>query len=224
MCNVALEAPFQIFLTATVFSLYIIDITPSPYIGVYAQINLSWWPVFSTLVSLALILHSFLKTSAIVSNGHGKWFGIIILIPIFAFRMMAWTVCLIIFAEFSGSVFLSMIIAQAIGILVATKIPLCIEWIVLSIQSLVFPFPKLLSKNTNSLEVFLLLVVPGNVILMLLMTFILTLSCIDIFDTWGKYDQIILLTEDWFEIIFWTFFPIFVASILPLILLHYCLR
>ena len=159
-----------------------------------------------------------------MSNGHGKWFGIIILIPIFAFRMMAWTVCLIIFAEFSGSVFLSMIIAQAIGILVATKIPLCIEWIVLSIQSLVFPFPKLLSKNTNSLKVFLLLVVPGNVILMLLMTFILTLSCIDIFDTWGKYDQIILLTEDWFEIIFWTFFPIFVASILPLILLHYCLR
>ena len=145
----ALEAPFQVFLTITMISLNIIQANLSSYQSTYVSIDLNWLPVVSISLSAIAIFTSLLRTSAELFKGK-SWIGIFaIVFPIFVFRMVTWQILMILLADLTFVVLAVVILSNTALLLIIQKNSVSFEPFSYAVLSLVFPMSKLISKSKN---------------------------------------------------------------------------
>ena len=88
----AIEAPFQIMLTATLMSLGVLKLPGTEhqtFKNAYGfEIDFIWWPVVSSIISLIGILFGTLWMFEPIVKETGKIIGYAIFIPIFLFRQI----------------------------------------------------------------------------------------------------------------------------------------
>jgi hypothetical protein len=87
---VAIEAPFQIMLTATLISLGVLKLPgteQNSFKNAYGfEIDFQWWPVATTILSFLGILFGTLWMFSPIVKETGKVVGYLTFIPIFLFR------------------------------------------------------------------------------------------------------------------------------------------
>ncbi len=210
----ALEAPLQVFLTATMLSM---NINPPSY-----QSNfLKWLPVISMLVSLITIFISLLKTAAEVLK-HETWLcRLAIVIPIFVFRMMAWQMLTILLADLIFVVVAAVIIANTSLLLILQKNGVSLEPFSYGVQSLVFPMSKLIFKSKeDASKIFGALIFAGNLILMTGLAIMLGLCSSEVYDPWNpNVKHSIIISKFWCFKIVYSMIPLFAAATLPLLVI-----
>jgi hypothetical protein len=214
---VALEAPLQVFLTATMLSM---NINPPSY-----QSNfLKWLPVVSMLVSLITIFISLLKTTADVLKNETWFFRLAIVIPIFVFRMVAWQLITILLADLIFVVIAAAIIVNTSLLLILQKNGVSLEPFSYGVQSLVFPMSKLISKSKeDATKIFGCLIISGNLILMTGLAIMLGLCSLEVYDAWNPNSSYsIVISKFWCFKIAYSMIPMCAAATVPLlVILHY---
>jgi len=211
---VALEAPLQVFLTATMLSM---NINPPSY-----QSNfLKWLPVVSMLVSLITIFISLLKTTAEALKDETWFFRLAIVIPIFVFRIMAWQLLTILLADLIFVVFATVIITNTSLLLILQKNGVSFEPFSYGVQSLIFPMSKLISKSKkDATKIFGLLIISGNLLLMTGLAILLGLCTLEVYDPWNpNSNNTIVISKFWCLKIAYSMIPIFAAATIPLMLI-----
>ena len=194
---------------------YNVDPSPSPYKGIYTNIDLSWWPIVSITFSVIAILISFLKISKAISSEHGKFYGLALFFPVFLFRMISWQVTVLLLAEntfwlFGIEVLLNLVIV-------------CLTWnedetfqlcICYAIQSGIFPMNKLIikQKEHSSLKTVFWMVTVGNFAILVALLVIFFAGLI------GPWNSNQLITEDWFKLIILSLIPLFFAASIPIVI------
>jgi hypothetical protein len=186
----------------------------------YASIDLSWLPIVSITFSVVTILVSFLKTATQIFPGNSIYLRVIILLSIFIFRMVTWICLVIILAEI---IFIPIGIVgfvNAAVLLIVQKRKISFEPVSFALQSLVFPFTKMISSNqdkNNAAKIFCALTVAGNFLLMIVLTVVFILCSLDIYNPWEvSLNNPILISKGWYKVIFWSILPLFVAATLPI--------
>ena len=188
-----------------------IDSSPSPYNGIYANIDLSWWPIVSITFSVIAILISFLKISKAVSSEHGKFYGLALFFPVFLFRMISWQVIVLLLAENTFWVFgISVLINLTIMCLTYNDEATFELSICYAAQSVIIPMNKLILKQNehSSLKTVFWMCTVGNlaVSVVLLVLFFASLNS-------NK-----LIPSDWFDLILLCLIPLFVAATVPILI------
>ncbi len=135
----------------------------------YATIDISWLPIVSITFSVMTILVSFLKTATHIFQDHPWYLRIVIFLSIFIFRMVTW-VCLVILLVELIFIPIGIIgIANAAIMLIVQKNNISLEPVSHALQSLVFPFTKMIPYNNqdkeNAKKIFIALTVFGNLLL-----------------------------------------------------------
>jgi hypothetical protein len=189
----------------------------------YASIDLSWLPIVSTTFSMVTILVSFLKTSTQNFQENTWYLRAVVFISIFIFRMGTWVCLVIILAELVFIPVGIVGITNAAVLLILQKNNISFEPISYALQSLVFPFRKMISDNhdkENAEKIFCSLTAIGNIILLIALTVLFVLCSLDIYNPWeASLKNPILISKAWFQVIFWSLLPMFVAATLPILIL-----
>jgi hypothetical protein len=200
----------------------IIDASPSPYNGVYASIDLRWWPILSISVSVLGILISFLKISGAISAEHGRWYGLTLFFPVFLFRIISWQFMVLLFAENIFWVLGISVLLNIVATCLTYKDEETLELrICYAIQSVIFPINKLIDKHDvrSSLKGVFWMCIVGNLMMMGILLLIYLLTLVDLFDPWNsKLVQPILVTKDWFEATVLFLIPVFLAATIPIVI------
>ena len=186
----------------------------------YATIDISWLPLVSITFSVMTILLSFLKTATHIFQDHPWYLRVVIFLSIFIFRMVTW-VCLVILLVELIFIPIGIIgIANAAIMLIVQKNNMSLETVSHALQSLVFPFTKIIPYNQekeSAKKIFIALTVFGNLLLAIALTVTFILCSVDIYNPWkANLNYPILISKPWFQVIFWSMLPMFVAATLPL--------
>jgi hypothetical protein len=186
----------------------------------YATIDISWLPLVSITFSVMTILVSFLKTTAHIFQDHPWYLRVVIFLSIFIFRMVTWVCLVILLVELTFIPMGLVGIMNAAVLLIAQKNNISFEPVSLALQSLVFPFTKMIPNNQDkesAKKIFIALTVFGNLLLAIALTVTFILCSVDIYNPWkANLNYPILISKPWFQVIFWSMIPMFVAATLPL--------
>ena len=189
----------------------------------YATIDLSWLPIVSITLSVVTILVSFLKTATHIFEDITWYLRVVIFLSIFIFRMATWVCLVIILVEIIFITILVVGIINAAVLLIVQKNNISFEPLSHALQSLVFPFTNMISDKQdkeNARKIFTSLTVFGNFFLAIVLTVIFILCSVDLYNPWkADLNYPILISKAWFQVIFWSMLPMFVAATLPLPLL-----
>jgi hypothetical protein len=72
----------------------------------------------------------------------------------------------------------------------------------------------------NAEKIFCSLTAIGNCILLIALTVLFVLCSLDIYNPWeASLKNPILISKAWFQVIFWSLLPMFVAATLPILIL-----
>jgi hypothetical protein len=134
--------------------------------------------------------------------------------------MATWICLVIILAELVFIPIVIVGITNATVLFIVQKNKISFEPVSHALQSLVFPFTKMISANQdkeNAAKIFCSLTVFGNAVLWIVLTAIFILCSLDIYNPWqAGLNNSILISKPWFHVIFWSLMPMFVAAALPL--------
>ncbi len=186
----------------------------------YATIDLSWMPIVSITFSVMTILVSFMKTATHIFQDHPWYLRVVIFLSIFIFRMVTWVCLVIILVELIFIPIGILGITNAAIMLTVQKNNIILEPVSHALQALVFPFTKMIpndQEKENAKNIFIAQTVFGNLLLAIVLTVTFILCSVDIYNPWKanlKYP--ILISKAWFNVIFWSMLPMFVAATLPL--------
>ncbi len=190
----------------------------------YANIDLSWLPILSITFSVMTILVAFLKKATHIFQDHPWYLRVVIFLSIFIFRMVTWVCLVILLVEL---IFIPMGIVgitNAAVMLIVQKNNISFEPVSHALQSLVFPFTKMIPSNEdkeNAKKIFIAQTVFGNLLLAIVLTGTFILCSVDIYNPWkANLSYPILISKPWFQAIFWSMLLMFVAATLPLPTLH----
>ena len=171
------------------------------------SINLSWWPIVSLIFSITSMLVTSLTTSKLFEQ---EWLQrVILLAPVFAFRLVAWQLIIILLADRAFLAVAAMVVLNYAVIFVLQKDQHNLEPLSAAILSFVFPTPKL-DQNVT-----LRMLVLGNVLLMISLTIAWSSKLHD----WWKPDMPTSISTGWIDIIFWSSITLFLAATFPLALI-----
>ncbi len=186
----------------------------------YANIDLSWLSIVSITFSALTILVYFLKTATHIFQDNTWYLRAVIFVSIFIFRMATWICLVIILAELVFIPIVIVGITNATVLFIVQKNKISFEPVSHALQSLVFPFTKMISANEdkeNAAKIFCSLTVFGNAVLWIVLTAIFIFCSLDIYNPWqAGLKNPILISKAWFHVIFWSLMPMFVAATLPL--------
>ena len=137
--------------------------------------------------------------------------------------MVTWVCLVIILVELIFIPIGIVGITNAAVLLIVQKNNISLEPLSHALLSLVFPFTKITSDKEakeNPNKIFILLTVFGNSVLAFVLTVVFILSLLDIYNPWkANLNYPILISKAWFQVIFWSMLPMFVAATLPLAVL-----
>ncbi len=186
----------------------------------YATIDLSWLPIVSITLSVVTILVSFLKTATHIFEDITWYLRNVIFLSIFIFRITTWVCLVIILVEIIFIPIVVVGITNAAVLLIVQKNHISFEPISHALQSIVFPFTSMASDKQdkeNDKKIFTSLTVFGNVFLAIVLTVVFILCSVDLYNPWkANLNYPILISKAWFQVIFWSMLPMFVAATLPL--------
>ncbi len=189
----------------------------------YASIDLSWLPIVSITFSVLTILVTFLKTARHIFQENTLYLCFVIFLSIFIFRMVTWICLVIILAELIFIPIGIVGITNTAVLLIAQKNSISFDPVSYALQSLVFPFTKMISANQdkeNAKKIFICLTIFGNFVIAAVLTLIFILCSVDIYNPWqDSVKNPILISKAQFQVIFWSLIPMFVAATLPLLIL-----
>jgi hypothetical protein len=185
-----------------------IPFSPKKMQVAYASIDLSWLPIVSITFSVMTILIAFLKTATHIFQDNAWYLRVVTLLSIFIFRMVTWVCLVIILVELIFIPIGIVGITNAAVLLMVQKNNISLEPLTHALQSLVFPFTKMVSDKEdkeNAKNIFILLTVFGNSVLAIGLTVTFILCSVDIYNPWkANLDYPILISKAWFQVIFWS--------------------
>jgi hypothetical protein len=185
----------------------IIKISTPDEIEANISINLSWWPIVSLIFSISSMLVTSLMTSNLFEQG---WLHkVILLAPVFVFRLAAWQLIIILLADKAFLAVVAMVVLNYAVIFVNQKDQNNYEPLSAAILSFVFPTPKLDQNVTHKMLVL------GNIVLMVSLTIARSLKLQD----WWKPNMATSLSTGWVDVIFWSSIALFLAATAPLALI-----
>jgi hypothetical protein len=134
--------------------------------------------------------------------------------------MVTWVCLVILLVELTFIPIGIFGIMNAAVLLIVQKNNISFEPVSLALQSLVFPFTKMIAYNQDkesAKKIFIALTVFGNLLLAIALTVTFILCSVDIYNPWkADLNYPILISKPWFQVIFWSMLPMFVAATLPL--------
>jgi hypothetical protein len=134
--------------------------------------------------------------------------------------MVTWVCLVILLVELTFIPIGIFGIMNAAVLLIVQKNNIIFEPVSLALQSLVFPFTKMIAYNQDkesAKKIFIALTVFGNLLLAIALTVTFILCSVDIYNPWkANLNYPILISKPWFQVIFWSMLPMFVAATLPL--------
>jgi hypothetical protein len=137
--------------------------------------------------------------------------------------MVTWICLVIILAELIFIPIGIVGITNTAVLLIAQKNSISFDPVSYALQSLVFPFTKMISANQdkeNAKKIFICLTIFGNFVIAAVLTLIFILCSVDIYNPWqDSVKNPILISKAQFQVIFWSLIPMFVAATLPLLIL-----
>ncbi len=118
----------------------IIKISTPDEIEANRSIYLSWWPIVSLIFSITSMLVTSLTTSKIFEQ---EWLQrVILLAPVFAFRLVAWQLIIILLADRAFLAVAAMVVLNYAVIFVLQKDQNNLDPLSAAILSFLFPIPK----------------------------------------------------------------------------------
>jgi hypothetical protein len=171
------------------------------------SIHLSWWPIVSLIFSITSMLVTSLTTSKLFEQ---EWLQrVILLAPVFAFRLIAWQLIVILLADRAFLAVAAMVVLNYSVIFVLQKNQNNFEPLSAAILSFLFPVSKL-DQNVT-----LKLLALGNVLLVISLTIAWSSK---LHDCW-RPDLPTSISTGWIDIIFWSSIALFLAATVPLALI-----
>jgi hypothetical protein len=188
------------------------------------EIDLSWFPIVSTCLSIIGILTGALWiVEPVEKETHGIT-GKITFIPIFFYRMLTWLIILIILHSFSVLAFACFAFLNWL-VLLFVQDQLEIDPVNHSLLSLIFPVYKLPSHEAESKissRIFFWMVLTGNSVLLAFNSVLFCLYYYGIYNPWIKSGSTrILIQEEVYRNIYQLVLTLFVAATLPIVLSHF---
>lgn len=185
------------------------------------ELDLSWFPIISTILSVIGILTGALWTVDPVGKETNSIIGKLTFIPIFFYRMLIWLLILIILDSFSVVVFvITAGLNMGVLLLVQGKTKLFIDPAKHALLSFIFPVYKLPSnKIASSVEMKILfwMVLIGNSMFLLAHGCIYCLYHFNVYNPWGNnLNNNLLVKEEWFKNINPLVIALFVSATLPI--------
>jgi len=175
------------------------------------KIDVSWFPIFTTILSAIGILFGGLWIVQPIIDETNWWIGKLAFLPIFFYRMLAWQIIIITLESFSLLVCVVFLSINCLVLYLVQK-KLTLEPINSSCLAIVFPMYKLPSVNIEakvSLKILFWLVLCGNFLLLSVYILIVLLHYFDLYNPWcSEGPEWHLFSEDFFT-----------KSILPMVVL-----
>jgi len=191
--------------------------------GFGISINMSWFPIVSTCLSVIGIITGALWIVRPVVKETNFVIGKLTFLPIFFFRMCLWLVFLILLHSFSAFIFIAFAGWNMILLLLVQE-DLGIDPFSHSLLSLIFPVHKMPSLKINSkisLKILFWMVFAGNSVLLMFHTCLYSLFYFKIYNPWCNADDIkLLIPMEKYQNINPLVGTLFVASTLPIILIY----
>jgi hypothetical protein len=185
----------------------IIKISTPDEIVANRSIHLSWWPIVSLILSITSMLVTSLTTSKIFEQ---EWLQrVFLLAPVFAFRLVAWQLIIILLADRAFLAVAAMVVLNYAVIFVLQKGQNNLDPLSAAILSFLFPFSKL--DQNVTLKMFVL----GNVLLMISLAIAWSSKLHD----WWRPDMPTSISTGWTDVIFWSSIALFLAATVPLALI-----
>jgi hypothetical protein len=185
----------------------IIKISTPDVIEANRSIHLSWWPIVSLIFSITSMLVTSLTTSKLFEQ---EWLQrVFLLAPVFAFRLVAWQLIIILLADRAFLAVAAMVVLNYAVIFVLQKDQNNLDPLSAAILSFLFPTPKL--DQNVTLKMFVL----GNVLLMISLAIAWSSKLHD----WWRPDMPTSIYTGWIDVIFWSSVALFLAATVPLALI-----
>ena len=226
--HVAIEAPFQILLKLTMISMNILPLPGSENVsirnGFGVEINLSWFPIVSTCLSVIGILSGALWIIEPVENETHFIIGKATFLPIFFFRMLIWLIFLIVLHSFS--VFACFAFAGLnMLILLLVQEQLGIDPLSHSLLSIIFPVHKMPSSTVDpkiSMKILFWMVLAGNSALLLSHACVYGLFHFNVYNPWCSDNAIkLLIPMDKFQSINPLVATLYFGATLPILVVYF---
>ena len=202
----------------------ILEIGNPSYQSTYGMINLSWWPIISSVSSVLAILFGSIWIYKPVSDETNKWIGYLTFLPIFFFRLLGWQIIIITSVELSLVLLGIALALNAAAFYAIQGDILFIEPLYSALLSLVLPTYKLPSTVVDeplAMKALAASVTIGNTVIMTTLSFIFELHSMKLYNPWdSKNARPILLEETWFQIAFFSLLTLYFAATLPTLLLY----
>jgi hypothetical protein len=152
------------------------------------KIDLSWFNIVSSVFSVFAILFGSCWTVKSIQEETNSFVSIMVFIPLFIYRMVAWLIIITLLHTFSLAVFAGIIFINIL-VFVFIQDPIEVEPLAHSFLSIIFPvtiLPTLTFKNenNNSLKILLWLVLFGNLTLFGVLAFLFVLYNYDVYNPW----------------------------------------
>jgi len=187
------------------------------------EIDLSWFPIVSTGLSIIGVLTGALWIVEPAEKQTNWMIAKLLFIPIFFYRMLVWLIILIILHSFS-IIPIICFVAMNCMVLIFIQERMDIDPVNHSLLSLVFPVHKLPSQEIDSkvsMKILLWMVLVGNSMLLLLHIIIYCLYYFNAYNPWNSSHSIkLLVPEDVYKSISPLVLTLFIAATLPLLLSH----
>jgi hypothetical protein len=148
------------------------------------KIDLSWFNIVSSVFSVVAILSGSRWLVKPIKEETHKYVAILVFIPLFFFRMVAWMIIITLLHTFSLAVFAGFFLINII-IFVFLQNPIEVEPLAHSFLSIIFPVSLLPSSNySNSFKLLFWLVCIGNLTLFGVVMILLVLYHYDLYNPW----------------------------------------
>jgi hypothetical protein len=170
-------------------------------------IYLNWWPIVSVALSITSMLVTNLSTCTLFKQ---EWLHqVIVLAPVFFFRLVAWQLIVILLADKAFLAVVAMAVLNYTVLFVLHKDQSNFEPLSAAILSFLFPAPKL-DQNVT-----LKMLVLGNFLLMISLAIAWSSK---LHDLW-TLDMPTSISAAWIDVIFWSLITMFLAATVPLALM-----
>ncbi len=189
------------------------------------EIDLSWFPIVSTCLSVIGIIIGALWIVEPVERKTNVIIGKLTFITLFFYRILVWLIILTILQSFSIIALLCFAIINWL-ILLFVQDELDIEPFSHSLLTVIFPFPKLPSYEISSdilMKILFWMVFVGNSELMFFHIIIYCLYYFNIYNPWNSHNNTLLIQQAVFQKINPLVVATFISSTLPIMITH-CLQ
>jgi hypothetical protein len=186
------------------------------------DVDMSWFNIVSSIFSVVAILFGSRWTVQPIQEETNALVSLIVFIPLFFYRMVAWMIIITLLHTFS-LVVLAVFVVMNILIFVFLQHPIQVEPLAHSFLSIIYPVSLLpLSKlNNNTLKLLCWLVLIGNLTLFVVLAILFVLYNYDIYNPWcSKFSNKLLLPEILMNNIHYLIMSIMAFATIPVIVCY----